>query len=502
MYENVDIYKIVEKASSISERFNGDFLPDKIAENEDVIKNRLENWGKKIAKGDWELFQKRFDWDGIELGNIRQLLGSVNLKNKQELPEWVTLLQEVLSYINTLETDFKKDASFSKYKLFQVNYPFEEILCPFILIAKKRLIERVGFIYDFLTQKAVSRLELNLLKDLSWIASNALYLEFSIFRYKKISSLERLVLELDEQKSTKIYEEFISSLFQGKFFSFLQEYAVLARLLSTTTCLWIEANAEFIHRLSSDLPTIQRTFFSNQKLGRVVELQPALSDYHKGRRSVIILQFESGEKLVYKPKDLGIDCAYFKFLEWLSQEGMPLSFKSFKVLNRKGYGWAEYVKNLPCEDADAACRFYQRVGILLCLMYLLEGVDCFYENIIASGEYPLLVDMETLMHNNFKLEREYSEFYHIRPIDLIWWNSVFRVGLLPTWRPSADWKMVYDIGGLREAGKLVLPFLKPVWCHTNSDAMKRDSQQIVLDVKSSVPRLNGTYLKPVTISST
>ncbi|BAZ48796.1 lanthionine synthetase C family protein [Nostoc sp. NIES-4103] len=491
MYKNVDISKIVEKASSIFDRFDENFSLEALDKQEQLIDKRLEQWCKKIAKGDWELFNKRFHWDELELSQVKQLLGSVRLKNKHKLPEWAHLLQEVFDYIQNISADLIVEES----QHYQTKYAFAEILCPFVFIAKKRLIEQVGSVYNLLTPSAISNLELNLLKDLSWIAGNALYLEFSIFRSRKLSSLERLLLEKSEHKSTKVYEEFISSLFAGKLLTFLEEYAVLARLLSTTTKLWIEANAEFILRLSSDIASIESSILNNPNLGRVVELKPALSDYHNGRRAVMILQFESGDKLVYKPKDLSIDCAYFQFLEWLNQQGIPLPFKSLKLLKQKGYGWVEYAENLSCEDADAASRFYQRAGMLLCLMYLLEGVDCFYENIIASGEYPLLIDMEALMHNNFKLEREYSESYHIRPIDLIWWNSVFRVGLLPTWRPSADWKMAYDIGGLREAGKLVLPFFKPIWCHPNTDGMKRDREQMVIDVKSSVPRLNDEYLK-------
>ncbi|MBS3028139.1 MAG: type 2 lantipeptide synthetase LanM [Dolichospermum sp. DET50] len=487
----MDIAKIVAKASSIFERLNGNFLTDVINQNENLIDERIEQWCKKIAKGNWELFNRRFDWDKIELNQVKQLLGSVTVKNPQELPEWANLLQEVFDYMQNTDTDMIVE----EYQHFQTKYPFVEILCPFVLIAKTKLIAQVGSVYELLTPEAISCLELNLLQDLSLIASNVLYLEFSIFRSRKLSSLERLLLEKSEQKSPKIYAEFISDLFEGKLWIFLEEYAVLARLLSTITKLWIEANVEFILRLSSDIVSIQSRIFNNQNLGRVIELKPALSDYHNGRRAVIILQFESGDKLVYKPKNLSIDRTYFEFLEWLNQQGIPLAFKSLKLLNQKGYGWVEYAENLPSKDANAAHQFYQRAGMLLCLMYLLEGVDCYYENIIANGEYPLLIDMETLLHNNFKLEREYSESYQIRPIDLIWWNSVFRVGLLPTWRPSADWKIAYNIGGLREAGKLVLPFFKTVWCHPNTDAMKRDSQQIVIDVKSSVPRLNDEYLQ-------
>ncbi|GET35399.1 type 2 lanthipeptide synthetase LanM family protein [Microseira wollei] len=486
----LNIIYILEKSSSIWERLNGKYLPKMNAECEKIGQKRIEDWCEKIAKGNWEIFKKRWEWDGIELDIIQQLLGAVSLENRQKLPGWANILQEVLNSI----PDIKKHVILGEGKQFQA-YPFAEILYPFVLIAKKRLIAQVGSVYEILTPEAASGLELNLIKDLSWIASNALYLEFSIFRSRKISALQRLILEKSEEKSTKVYEEFVSSMFEGKLLSFLQEYAVLARLLSTTTNLWIEANAEFLQRLSSDWQTIQSKFFNSREIGRVVELKPALSDYHNGRRSVIILQFESGDKIVYKPKDLGIDCAYFSFLEWLNLQGITLPFKSLKVINQKDYGWVEYAENLPCENVDAARRFYQRAGMLLCLMYFLQGVDCFYENIIASGEYPLLVDMEALMHNNFKLEREYSQSYHIRPIDIIWWNSVFRVGLLPTWRLSADGKMAYDIGGLREAGKLVLPFKRPVWQDANSDAMKRDYQPMEIDVKASVPHINGTRLK-------
>ena len=36
---------------------------------------------------------------------------------------------------------------------------------------------------------------------------------------------------------------------------------------------------------------------------------------------------------------------------------------------------------------------------MLALVYVLEGSDCHFENIIACGEYPVLVDIEALMHH-------------------------------------------------------------------------------------------------------
>ena len=43
-------------------------------------------------------------------------------------------------------------------------------------------------------------------------------------------------------------------------------------------------------------------------------------------------------------------------------------------------------------------RFYHRQGALLALLYVLDGTDMHYENLIAVGEQPVLVDVETLFH--------------------------------------------------------------------------------------------------------
>ncbi len=492
-HKEFNVYQVVEKASSIFERLEGNFIPEADAENEYAIKKRLQEWCQKIAQGDWALFQKRLKWDNIELEEVRQVLGSVYLESPQNLPDWANFLQEVLDFIPHLSR-FELEENLATCKVIENKYPFEEILYPFVHVASQKLVAQAGWDYELLTPQAIACLKLNLLSELSWMASNTLYLEFSLFRSRQTSSLQRLVQDLSKTNETKIYQLFVTQMLSGNLVSFLEEYAVLARLIGNTSLLWIETNAEFLRRLATDLSTIKILFFSDRTVGKIAELQPSLSDHHNGRRTVTILTFESGDKLVYKPKDFGIVRAYFELLEWFNLQGIFLPFKSSLILERQGYGWIEFIKHLSCRDGVAASRFYQRAGILLCLMYFLQGVDCFYENIIANGEYPLLIDLEALMHNNFKLEREYSESYNIRPIDIFWWNSVFRVGLLPTWRLSADGKMSYDVGGLREAGTLVLPFICSAWRGVNSDAMKRESEPMIVNVDTSVPKLDNTYL--------
>ena len=72
---------------------------------------------------------------------------------------------------------------------------------------------------------------------------------------------------------------------------------------------------------------------------------------------------------------------------------------SLKILNYATHGWCEYVSALPCKDELEIKKFFQRSGMLLCLVHVLEGQDFHYENLIAQGENPVLIDLEALLHS-------------------------------------------------------------------------------------------------------
>ena len=63
---------------------------------------------------------------------------------------------------------------------------------------------------------------------------------------------------------------------------------------------------------------------------------------------------------------------------------------------RPGYGWLRFVEHTPCADLTEVDRFYRRQGVLLALLHALDGTDVHFENIIAAGDQPVLIDIETL----------------------------------------------------------------------------------------------------------
>ncbi|MBX4341401.1 DUF4135 domain-containing protein, partial [Mycobacterium tuberculosis] len=71
-----------------------------------------------------------------------------------------------------------------------------------------------------------------------------------------------------------------------------------------------------------------------------------------------------------------------------------------------GYGWQEYIAYRECLTEEELKRFYYRQGGYIALLYFFRSSDFHFENIIASGEFPVLIDLETLFSNHLDLFKE------------------------------------------------------------------------------------------------
>lgn len=487
---------IVSAASTIDERLGDNFYTDGAQLCNEVVNARLEMWCNVVSKGDWDRFYRRLAWDDLDVETVRKILGEVRIREGCSLPAWAEVLRKVL--------DPSNDASGAEARkgLVEENLfpffdpeqplPFEEVLVSFAVVATQELAARSGPAYHLLSERALALLQRSLLQTLISNAAQALYLEFSIERAREQSGLERMMGQIRDDNTATLYRRFVQRMRHGGLVDFFREYPVLARLLATITAFWADANAEFLQRLSTDWPDIRRVFGANSCVPELVtDIQTSLSDPHRGRRSVIVFTFGSGRKLVYKPKDLGTEEAYQRLLAWFNERGVPLPFKVLKVLNCSSHGWVEFVEHQSCQDQEEIRRYYQRAGILLCLVYALEGTDCHYENIIADGEHPILVDMETLLHHwpcfeEIDVDR-WAEFQAQEQL----MRSVLRTGFLPSWQVHGDHWKAYDLSGLGEVSEQELPIFSPKWEHINTDRMTLVSKPFRFQKKANVPLLRG-----------
>lgn len=484
-----DLLKIVEQASTLTERLGKQFIHEESQNNEELITSRLEAWRQVIAQGNLEKFAKRLAWDSLDASNVGSLLGSVRLTNPTHLPAWTKTLQEAL------QTDWEAVyAGVHRCLDAEKPIPFEEVYLPFVYVARQKLIVQVGASWQLLSEAVHICLERQLLLHLASLCAQSLQFEFSLFKALKQSAFTLLWGGLQGSGSNKQYQTFVKDLKTGKLLSFFQKYSVLARLVATAMDLWVEEKAEFLQRLASDLPTIQQNF--REDTAQVVAIQLNLSDLHNRGRSVIALTFASGLKLIYKPRSLGLEAAYFQLLAWCNQQEVLQAFKLLKVVNCTTHGWMEYVEHLPCEDEAAAQRYYQRAGMLLCLLYVLQGNDCHDENLIASGEHPVLVDLETLLHPH---AHEISSTDEVGAQSLasqqFFENSVLWTGLLPRWEFGADGGKAHDISGLGGVGGEV-PSRMPKWQNINTDTMSLEYEPGIMPPAANTPLLNGITLSP------
>jgi type 2 lantibiotic biosynthesis protein LanM len=489
-----DLAGIVERASSVEERLSGDFVPVEGADAA-LVQERLEAWCQALGKGDWGRLERRLGWDGLDLDTVRPALGPVRLSDGAPLPEWAELLAEVLRLAPPERREDADDVWPAELGFLDAEdaLPFEEVLAPFVLVARERLVRRTPAFRGLLSEVARAALERALLRSLLPASDELLLAEFETMRAREQSSWDRLFALAQEPEGRSLYQQFLRRLAEGGLARLFREYPVLARRLGSISTLWIEANAEFLGRLEDDMPELERLIGDGGELGNVVELKPSLSDPHHGRRSVVTLTFAAGRKLVYKPKDMGTEAAYHRLLAWLNEQGAPLPFKVLKVLDRSTHGWVEFVEHLPCRDRDEARRYYERAGMLLCVFYVLEGTDCHHENIIASGEYPVLIDTETLMHHRARSAIPELENAQTEAFEQLG-HSVLRTGLLPRWELSGDERTAFHISGLGEADEQELTISAPKWVRVNTDRMAQEFSPATLRPRQNVPRLDGTPL--------
>jgi lantibiotic modifying enzyme len=482
-----DLLKVVESASTLTERLSKCFIPDESQTNEKLINSRLEAWCQVVAQGNPEQFAKRLAWDGLDSNSVDTVFASVRIADAKHLPVWTETLREALEI--DWETAY---AGASRCLDAEKPIPFEEVYLPFVCVARQKLIAQAGTSWQLLSPTVCISLERQLLLRLASLCTQCFELEFSLFKALKQSAFT--LLWGQGIISDTHYQNFVNSLKTGKLLSFFQKYSVLARLVAMTMDIWVEEKAEFLQRLASDLPIIQQTF--QQDTDQIVDIKLNLSDLHNQGRSVIALTFASGLKLVYKPRSVGLESAYFQLLAWCNKQEVLLSFKTVKVIDCKTYGWMEFVEHLPCADAAAAQRYYQRAGMVLCLLYMLQATDFHHENIIASGEHPVLIDLETILQPvaceiDPKIEEARGAQYQANQQ---FFDSVLRSGLLPRWEFALGGK-AEDISGLGGVGEEIY-IRKQKWQNINTDSMALKYESEIQPAEANTLSLNGITLSP------
>jgi type 2 lantibiotic biosynthesis protein LanM len=278
-----------------------------------------------------------------------------------------------------------------------------------------------------------------------------------------------------------------------------QEYPVLARLLITFINNWLTAKLEFVERLCADYSALQMTFSPTQGLGGLVKVEGNLGDAHDSGRTVMAATFDSGVRLIYKPRSLAGSRHFQALLQWINDRGDHLPFRLLQVLDREKYGWVEFVQVDTCETVAQVERFYRRLGQYLALLYALRATDFHYQNVMAAGEDPVLIDLETFFQppaGENKGYRPESAAYHA----LV--DSVVRIGLLPQritqWLDAEPTPI--DFSGVGASAGQVYNKLVPQWDGSGTDEMRMVHGVAQFEGAQNQPTLKGQPVRPLDYS--
>lgn len=161
--------------------------------------------------------------------------------------------------------------------------------------------------------------------------------------------------------------------------------------------------------------------------GKIIKIAGGDSDIHNGS-CILILLFESGDQIVYKPRSLSLDQKWQQLLQETAAKAKIEPFYTPWILDCGDFGFEEYVTAEPVEQKSDFNLFYYRCGFLLGLAYVLQGSDLHAENMIAHKNCPVLIDLETgvrVCDNNLL-----SDIRNVKK-NIYCFDSVLRTNMLP-----------------------------------------------------------------------
>lgn len=475
------LFKNLKKAFSIKERKA--FISDEILEKEEIT-NILDDWKSTTHMSDSSLLE-RVKSENLTLEEFAQILKISNDESyieqeikKDFLPKWYEELHAIFDLLSNNPIGEVSDYSMS--------YAFR----PFYLWVSKSLGEFMNgnqnlkklVNSDLLIDSLLVNLETGIIKNGIRAAIFELHVSKEMGELKGETSSDRFKFFVDNFLTNESYLHF-----------FYSEYPVLAKILYMQCSDYLNNIKEALRNLEKDHSVLKELFnFSDEKL---VSIKSDLGDSHQRGKTVMRFEFESGKEVLYKPKNLGLSTHFNNLLDWFNDKNFSPQFKTYNSYTSENYAWEELVEYKNCKSESDVQNYYERLGGLIGVLYSINGVDFHSENLIAHGDSPILIDIETIFHHqrqvdeNEKVAAEYKALHKIN-------DSVLSIGLLPHLAfKSAEGRGI-DLGGMSITNE---PLPLDIFAIENdqTDEIKFGLKKSVINkLDQNVPILKGELIPP------
>ncbi|WP_430597554.1 DUF4135 domain-containing protein [Enterococcus sp. AZ177] len=382
VYSNEEyIFNIIKKTTTIEDKINC------YQNYESIDYSYLEEWKGKKSLINKKIFNYELDNLGYSLDQFSYGVSPLKKEkiNSIRKQDWVNMFLEVMSNFDI------KDLRLCTENKISISY------APFLQYVSKKIDSILNKFPDinipvYERKNMVDMFNLSLLS----IVGKVMIIEINNFRkkhnFKTKDSKEQLI------ECLNIYFES-----EKNFLDFYRKYAVCTKLLCMRTEYFVN-NFEFMLSAIENSKNEIKKLLNIEKIN-IEKLNFSAGDSHEKGKSVVILTIDS-KKIVFKPKNLDVCKKFENFIRWVNTDMNLLEIKFPRGVYEKEYAFQEWIEVEECNNEKEVADFYERFGYLSAISYILSGTDFHYENIIANGQFPVIVDGETFFQNPPKIKVE------------------------------------------------------------------------------------------------
>ena len=290
---------------------------------------------------------------------------------------------------------------------------------------------------------------------------------------------------------------------------------------------WLAAQQQTLQSLKMCLPELRNFLSCTGTDETLIRGSFDLSDPHQHGRTVSILEVEPGKRAVFKPRDISIEQYLFELGNEINQRaGRKLVSVPEPIVVAPDFGLLEFVPHSPLSEVEELPSYYFNLGVVLAICWVHFSTDMHLENIIACGEFPVIVDAETLMQPDRLLSFDTFSLTNHLDAGMRWLDQcLLRAGILPfsqhqggrsasgaTCPAYADHRQLLHIEPSSE-GFRVVPRTEPLtlcyaWPRLTDDynpanfaGSVRDGFEEGLQILGGIPRIRQLHFQEVFPSS-
>ncbi|PGD10573.1 type 2 lanthipeptide synthetase LanM [Bacillus toyonensis] len=348
------------------------------------------------------------------------------------------------------------------------SYNFQNIVQIYLVFFENMIINKIDFFGNL--ERVSKSIMLDLEKRLYQVLRPSLIVYINKLR------VEKALMGIDTNEE---YKYFTNNFFHFK--KFHMNFFRMLPLLSEKIFTIIENEINYIIWLQGVLEKDQKEIhkmlgFNIMHVEKVINL----GDYHNNGRRTILLEDKFKNKVILKPVDLTNSILYHSLINQLNKD---LNTDIFipQVVNKNNYGYMEYINHESCESNEQIKGYYYNLGVVLSVIYLINGSDIHNENIIAKQTSPVIIDFETLGSTlNPSITEETSSFKLS--------NSVLNSRMLPI-RFSEGREVIRDYSAIGRVMKTLVKKIK-IKNEFTSNPIEIREETIVEDTVQNLPFFN------------